>query len=102
MDSALKRLKSYESGVMSNKKTTSTVATSTSTKITPLNTQNSLLKTKFRPWLQDFDLGANYNAEMVKKQIQAVYDAASNTPEVINGFLLWDPKNIYTPLPIVF
>jgi hypothetical protein len=70
MDSALKRLKSYEYGVMSN--------------------------AKLRPWLQDFDLGADYDAEMIQKQIQAVYDAASSTPEIINGFLLWDPKNIYS------
>jgi hypothetical protein len=70
MDSALKRLKSYEYGAMSN--------------------------AKLRPWLQDFDLGADYDAEMIQKQIQAVYDAVSSTPEIINGFLLWDPKNIYS------
>lgn len=54
------------------------------------------LNSKLRPWLQDFDLGADYNAEKIRKQIQAVYDAASSTPELINGFMLWDPKNIYT------
>jgi hypothetical protein len=52
--------------------------------------------TKIRPWLQDFDLGADYNAEMVKKEIQAVFDAASSTPELLNGFMLWSPSNIYT------
>ena len=51
---------------------------------------------KFRPWLQDFDLGADYNAEMVKKEIQAVYDGASTTPELLDGWMLWNPANVYT------
>lgn len=54
------------------------------------------VNTKLRPWLQDFDLGADYTATMVKEQIRATYDAASGTPELIDGFMLWDPKNIYT------
>ena len=45
---------------------------------------------KIRPWLQDFDLGANYTAEMIKKEKQAVYDAG------LNSWLIWDPKNKYT------
>ncbi len=55
-----------------------------------------MTKAKLRPWLQDFDLGADYDAEMVKKQIQAVSNAASSAPESINGWMLWNPKNIYT------
>ncbi|PJA41852.1 hypothetical protein CO177_00290 [Candidatus Wolfebacteria bacterium CG_4_9_14_3_um_filter_37_9] len=51
---------------------------------------------KLRPWLQDFDLGADYDAEKVKKQIQGVYDSASSTPESINGWMLWNPSNVYT------
>jgi len=51
---------------------------------------------KLRPWLQDFDLGADYDAEKVKKQIQGVYDSASSTPESINGWMLWSPSNVYT------
>ncbi len=51
---------------------------------------------KLRPWLQDFDLGADYDAEKVKKQIQAVYDSASSTPDLINGYMLWSPSNVYT------
>ena len=92
MESAIKRLKSYEYGVMSNEKTTSTIATSMPVETTPFNTQNSLLKTKLRPWLQDFNLGATYDARMVKAQIQAVYDAASSTPELSNGWILWNPS----------
>lgn len=45
---------------------------------------------KLRPWLQDFDLGADYNAEMIKKEKQAVYDAG------LNSWLMWDPRNKYT------
>lgn len=45
---------------------------------------------KLRPWLQDFDLGAIYDASMVRKQKQAVYDAG------LSGWMLWDASNQYT------
>lgn len=45
---------------------------------------------KIRPWLQDFDLGAIYTKEMVRKQIQAVYD------NKLSSWMLWDPRNQYT------
>lgn len=45
---------------------------------------------KLRPWLQDFDLGATYTVEMVRKEKQAVYDAG------LDSWLLWDPANRYT------
>lgn len=45
---------------------------------------------KLRPWLQDFDLGAVYDADLVRKQIQAVYDAG------LDSWMLWDPANTYT------
>lgn len=45
---------------------------------------------KIRPWLQDFNLGAVYTADMVRAQIDATYDAG------LNSWLIWDPKNIYT------
>ena len=48
---------------------------------------------KFRPWLQDFDLGADYTAEMVKQEIQATQDALGTD---YKGFMLWSPSNIYT------
>ncbi|OGZ62689.1 MAG: hypothetical protein A2998_00480 [Candidatus Staskawiczbacteria bacterium RIFCSPLOWO2_01_FULL_37_25b] len=48
---------------------------------------------KFRPWLQDFDMGADYTAEMVKQEITAVQDALR---EDFNGYMLWNPSNIYT------
>jgi hypothetical protein len=46
---------------------------------------------KMRPWLQDFDLGADYTAEMIRSEKQAIIDAGFN-----DGWLMWDPKNIYT------
>lgn len=45
---------------------------------------------QLRPWLQDFDLGATYTAEMIQKEHQAVYDAS------LQSWMMWDPKNIYT------
>lgn len=83
MENALLRLTNY--------KLQQTTATSTELKPKTYN-----LKTKLRPWLQDFDLGAKYDADMIKFQIQAVYDAASSAPELINGWMLWDPSNAYT------
>ncbi len=46
---------------------------------------------KLRPWLQDFDIGAIYDSEMIRKEKQAVYDAG-----LTSGWLLWNPNNIYT------
>ena len=45
---------------------------------------------KLRPWLQDFDLGADYTAEMIKAQKRAVYDVG------LTSWMMWDPANIYT------
>lgn len=45
---------------------------------------------KIRPWLQDFDLGADYTAEMIRSEIQAVHDAG------LSSYFIWDPKNQYT------
>ena len=50
-----------------------------------------------RPWLQDFDIGADYDAEKVKAQIQATIDAfGGEESEFYRGFMLWNPANIYT------
>jgi len=48
---------------------------------------------EIRPWLQDFDLGAKYDSAMVQKEIQATTDALG---ENFNGWLLWNPENVYT------
>src|SRR3989344_1911568 len=55
--------------------------------ITRLASTTVIQNSQLRPWLQDFNLGAKYTAETVEKQIQAIYDAASSTPELINGYM---------------
>lgn len=43
-----------------------------------------------RPWIQDFDLGAVYDAARVRAQITAAIDAGAS------GWLLWNAGNNYT------
>jgi len=50
-------------------------------------------KAKLRPWLQDFDLGAEYDKDMVRSEINAVSDALE---EDFSGFMLWSADNFYT------
>lgn len=45
---------------------------------------------KLRPWLQDFNIGAIYDSEMVRKEKQAIYDSGLTA-----GWLLWNPRNVY-------
>lgn len=45
---------------------------------------------KLRPWLQDFNLGATYTADMVRAQIKATYDVG------LTGWMLWNASNVYT------
>ena len=45
---------------------------------------------KMRPWLQDFDLGATYDAPQVRAQIQATYDSG------LTSWMLWSAANKYT------
>ncbi|MEN9341837.1 MAG: hypothetical protein RIQ54_93 [Candidatus Parcubacteria bacterium] len=58
--------------------------------------QDSAPYAKLRPWIQVFDLGAIYTKDMIDKQIQATKESMG--PEEYAGWLLWDPKNTYTPL----
>ncbi|KKQ53260.1 MAG: hypothetical protein US72_C0002G0050 [Microgenomates group bacterium GW2011_GWC1_38_12] len=50
----------------------------------------STTRAKLRPWLQDFDLGADYTAEMIREEKRAVYDNG------LNSWMMWDPGNHYT------
>jgi len=50
-------------------------------------------KVSLRPWLQDFNLGAVYDAEAVKAEIGAVEDVMGDD---FAGFMLWNPFNVYT------
>lgn len=47
-------------------------------------------KEKIRPWLQDFNLGAVYTADMVQAQIAATNDVG------LKAWLMWDAGNKYT------
>ncbi|MBI4133068.1 hypothetical protein HY478_00480 [Candidatus Uhrbacteria bacterium] len=46
---------------------------------------------KFRPWIQDFDIGARYDAAKIEAQIHAARDAGAS------GFLIWNAWNNYEP-----
>jgi len=71
-------------------------------------------KAKLRPWLQDFNLGAIYDAAKVRAQIDATYDSfcsfdtvtfvkdavcdptkSSKTAPLYGGWMIWDPANNY-------
>ena len=55
-----------------------------------LGTQEEMAE-KFRPWLQDFDIGAVYTANLIEAQIQASRDAGAS------GWMLWNSRNVYEP-----
>lgn len=47
-------------------------------------------RAKIRPWLQDFDMGAEYDSYMINEEIKAVEDAKGF------GWLMWNSGNEYT------
>ncbi|MDP3696614.1 MAG: putative glycoside hydrolase [Candidatus Taylorbacteria bacterium] len=49
-------------------------------------------RAKIRPWLQDFDLGADYTEAMVRAEIKATQDALG---EHYKGFMIWNARNVY-------
>ena len=57
---------------------------------TPEDVRTRISTKQIRPWLQDFNLGADYTPEMVKAQMQATYDVG------LDSWLLWNAGNIYT------
>jgi hypothetical protein len=101
LEKALARLQTMTMA-MTNDNESSTAPSSSSTVIVPK------FVAKLRPWLQDFDLGAVYDASMVKKEIQSTEDVLEKGSTTISlppgasasgnfgGWLLWDPANIYT------
>lgn len=56
----------------------------------PEDVKSHISFNQIRPWLQDFDLGATYTADMVKLQMKAVYDSG------LDSWMMWDPANTYT------
>lgn len=87
MDLALRRLQKLESGILNLESGTTT----TSSAFGKIQNSKSKIQSKLRPWLQDFDLGANYDAAKVRAQIRAVEDAGLR-----DGWMLWNPGNVYT------
>jgi hypothetical protein len=61
--------------------------------VAPATVRRPLKDVKLRPWLQDFSLGARYDAGMVKAEIQAVRDALGDR---YAGYMLWSSSNVYT------
>ena len=59
-----------------------------------LNNSGSTRNVYLRPWLQDFNLKAEYNADMVKLEIKGTLDALG--ADDFKGFMLWNASNIYT------
>ena len=55
-----------------------------------ISSTTPVFRAKIRPWIQDFNMGAIYNASMIKLEIKASKDAGGD------GWLAWDPKNLYT------
>jgi len=53
------------------------------------------VRKKFRPWLQDFDIGAVYTADKIEAQIKAARDAKAS------GWVLWNTRNVYEPAQYV-
>ncbi len=84
LDGAVKKLSALDGNVAA---ASTTLASST----------NSIASNKklaeLRPWIQDFDLGADYNAQMIRLEIKAARDALGDR---YVGFLLWSPSNVYT------
>jgi len=80
MDTAVKRLLNQEAGLAPLAISTPQFSAE----------ETKRIGSKIRPWLQDFDMGADYTAGMIRKEKQAVYDAG------LSSWLLWDPANKYT------
>ncbi|OGZ96722.1 MAG: hypothetical protein A3I44_00425 [Candidatus Sungbacteria bacterium RIFCSPLOWO2_02_FULL_51_17] len=83
-----------------NKKATTTPPVSAVASTSPMGGEpfvaTPISRARLRPWLQDFDLGADtargiyYDAKKVRAQIDAA-EAAGTL-----GWLLWNPGNVYT------
>jgi len=53
---------------------------------------------KVRPWLQDFNLGADYTTDMVMAEISSAEEFLKDD---YVGFMLWNPRNYYTTKAII-
>ena len=81
---------SMDAAVARDKFLYSEIATSTASSTPDIGLMKRINPLQLRPWLQDNDYPVHYTAEMVRKQIQATYDAG------LSSWMLWDPANTYT------
>jgi len=108
LDHALARLEAMNNPPPANSSSTprQNSGQATSTTEVPAPTAIEPARGKLRPWIQDFDLGAVYNAAMVHKEFQAVKDSLDSTsthstssgqatPGQFTGWLVWNPSNNY-------
>lgn len=76
-----------------------TVATTTATTTQVANeattTPQITYRAKLRPWLQDFNLGATYDATKVRAQITATETILGNSNRYA-GWMIWNASNVYT------
>lgn len=81
---------SLDAAVARNKFLYAEVSTTTASSNPDKKLMQRINPLQIRPWLQDNDYPVHYTAEMVRKQIQATYDAG------LTSWMLWDPGNTYT------
>lgn len=125
---ALARFNTYDQRRANNASTTTPASLALSNELLVTGSESSVIRhqsfVRLRPWLQDFDLGADYDAVKVRAQIAAVYDAFEGTPPALTatstatttpegyppvacdvrvitdprfgGWMLWNPSNRYT------
>jgi hypothetical protein len=113
-DSGLSRLSTFNMKLASAAQASASSSASSSQKL-EANSSQLTARAKFRPWIQDFDLGADYTAPLVRAQIQAIYDAGCSATlgtlvasgsvpltrtepcsEHVDGWYVWNPSNVYT------
>lgn len=55
-----------------------------------INASTTDARAKLRPWIQDFDLGADYGPHEVKEQIRGTMEEGGS------GWMLWNARNVYS------
>lgn len=97
MEHALARLTgaaAVTAATSTNNSSTAVISGSSTASLPP----PSNYRAKLRPWLQDFNLGATYDAAMVRDQIRATEEAlgTSSARGKYGGWFLWNASNNYT------
>ena len=81
VEEAVKRLELHERTLAQGSATTTPALTLE---------QKERVSLKLRPWIQDFDLGADYTVEMVRVQMDAIEEAGGG-----EDYMIWNPSNKY-------